>query len=309
VIHYSNPRSLLVVTNIDQDQNPLRSLDEWDDDVKLRYPAPQPEDGHEPAVDRSEEEAFRDYGDDVRDGVRDFYRLNHRGQTVEFVRAQRRKYLPLRTRRMGIWEAMDFLNELVDDSDPDIEQPQIAHAVQTAEAIRHDGQPDWLIVTGLIHDMGKVLCLFGEPQWAVTGDTFPVGCRHSDKIVYHEFFRFNPDWNHSRYHSENGMYEPGCGLDNVLMSWGHDEYMYQVVRDYLPVEAQYMIRYHSFYPAHRERAYQHLMNEQDREMFRWVRKFNRYDLYTKSEQRPDLDAVLPYYQHLVAQFFPDQIWW
>ena len=38
-----------------------------------------------------------------------------------------------------------------------------------------------------MHDMGKVLCLFGEPQWAVVGDTFPVGCAHSDKIVYPEF--------------------------------------------------------------------------------------------------------------------------
>jgi len=297
------------VMNLNEDQNPLHSLDEWDDDVKLRYPAPEPDGGHEPSIEPPQDDSFRNYGNDVRDGVREFYRLNHQGQTVDFVRAQRRKYLPLRTRRMGIWEAMDFLNELVDDSDPDIALPQIAHAVQTAEAIRQDGQPDWLIVAGLIHDMGKVLCLFGEPQWAVTGDTFPVGCRHSEKIVYHEFFQFNPDWNNSQYRSEDGMYEPGCGLDNVLMSWGHDEYLYQVVRDYLPIEAQYMIRYHSFYPGHRERAYQHLLNAQDRDMFRWVRKFNRYDLYTKSEQQPDLDAVLPFYHQLVAQFFPDSIWW
>ena len=32
-----------------------------------------------------------------------------------------------------------------------------------------------------------------------------------------------------------------------------------------------MIRYHSFYPAHREGAYEHLMNDHDRKMFRWVR--------------------------------------
>src|SRR2546422_6255074 len=42
------------------------------------------------------------------------------------------------------------------------------------------------VLTGLIHDLGKVLCLFGEPQWAVVGDTFPVGCAHSDTIVFPE---------------------------------------------------------------------------------------------------------------------------
>ena len=37
---------------------------------------------------------------------------------------------------MGIWEAMEFLNTLVDDSDPDTELSQIEHLMQTAEAIR-----------------------------------------------------------------------------------------------------------------------------------------------------------------------------
>ena len=251
---------------------------------------------------------FRDYGEDARDGVREFYRLNHTRQTVEFVRAAREKYLPPRNRQMGIWEAMECLEQLVDDSDPDIELPQIAHSVQTAEAIRRDGHEDWFILTGLIHDMGKVLCLFGEPQWAVTGDTFPVGCRYCNEIVYHEFFADNPDAGVAEYQTECGIYQPGCGLDNVLMSWGHDEYLYQVVREYVPVEAQYMIRYHSFYPGHSAGAYQHLFNDTDREMFHWVRKFNPYDLYTKTDEMPDLDKLLPYYRELTAKFFPERIW-
>ena len=31
--------------------------------------------------------------------------------------------------------------------------------------------------------------------------------------------------------TENGIYEAGCGLDNVLISWGHDEYLYMVLKD------------------------------------------------------------------------------
>ncbi len=50
--------------------------------------------------------------------------------------------------------------------------------MQAAEAIRADGHPRWFVLVGLIHDLGKVLCLYGEPQWAVVGDTTSVSCRH-----------------------------------------------------------------------------------------------------------------------------------
>jgi inositol oxygenase len=288
-------------TNSASTGNPLNGIDEWDDDVRRRYSR---SDG---TVDGAD--GFRNYDENTREGVREFYRQNHIKQTVEFGRLAREKYLPPKTREMGIWEALEHLNQLVDDSDPDVELPQVSHAVQTAQGIRADGHPDWFILIGLIHDMGKVLCLFGEPQWAVTGDTFPVGCAFSDRIVYPDFFQENPDINAAEYQTKCGIYREGCGLDKVLMSWGHDEYLYHVLKSYVPVEAQYMIRYHSFYAAHREGEYDWLMNEQDREMFRWVRAFNEYDLYTKSNTAPDLEQLLPYYEQLTAQFFPTNIWW
>ena len=61
------------------------------------------------------------------------------------------------------------------------------------------------------------------------------------------------------------------GLDNVKMSWGHDEYLYQIVKDYLPQEALYMIRYHSFYPWHTNECYFEFMNETDHEILKNVR--------------------------------------
>jgi inositol oxygenase len=252
---------------------------------------------------------FRDYEIDVRPGVREFYQLNHRNQTLDFVRAKKKEYLPLRKRRMSMWEALEFLNTLVDDSDPDTDLSQIEHLMQTSEAIRAAGKPDWFVLTGLVHDLGKILCLFGEPQWAVTGDTFPVGCAYSDKIVYHEFFADNPDSANPNYQTPCGIYEEGCGLDNVHLSWGHDEYIYQVVKDYLPEEGLYMIRYHSFYPCHREGAYGHLMNDHDRDMFRWVRQFNPFDLYSKGAARPDVERLRPYYEDLIARYFPPVMDW
>lgn len=58
---------------------------------------------------------------------------------------------------------------------------------------------DWLQLTGLVHDLGKLLALWGEPQWAVVGDTFPVGCKFSDQCVFPEFFEGNPDFNDPRF--------------------------------------------------------------------------------------------------------------
>lgn len=49
------------------------------------------------------------------------------------------------------------LNDLVDESDPDVDIPNIVHAFQTAEHIRKDHpNDDWFHLTGLIHDLGKV---------------------------------------------------------------------------------------------------------------------------------------------------------
>ena len=295
-----------------QDDNaPLGSLDEWEDDLRSRYPLDQPglTASASATSDKSTRDLFRNYQTNVRPSVCQFYRLNHTHQTVEFVRTKRAEYLPRSKRTMGIWEAMEFLNTLVDDSDPDTELFQIEHLMQTAEAIRQDGHPRCFILTGLIHDLGKVLCLFGEPQWAVVGDTFPVGCAFSDKIVFSEFFAENPDSGRPEYRTPCGIYEPGGGLDKVLMSWGHDEYLYHVVKAYLPEEALYMIRYHSFYPAHREGEYSHLMNDHDRDMFRWVKAFNPYDLYTKRGERPNVAELREFYRELIAEFFPPMMRW
>jgi inositol oxygenase len=50
-----------------------------------------------------------------------------------------------------------------------------------------------------------------------------VGCAFSDKIVLPETFAGNPDINDAVYSTEYGVYKPHCGLDNVMLSWGHDE--------------------------------------------------------------------------------------
>src|SRR5436305_708606 len=225
--------------------------EQWDDFVTERYDP------------NRKSEDFRKFDQSAPAGVREFYRQNHAQQTRRFVQEKKRQYAGRGKCRMGIWQACEYLNTLVDESDPDTDLSQIQHLMQTSEAIRRDGHPRWMVLTGFLHDLGKVLCLYGEPQWAVVGDTFPVGCAWSEKIVFPEFFAANPDSKVPEYQTDSGIYEPNCGLDKVHLSFGHDEYIYQVTRNYLPEPAQYMLRYHSFYPAHRHGAYKHLMTEHD----------------------------------------------
>jgi inositol oxygenase len=281
-----------------EDLRPLTNLDEWEEDVLNRYP--------DPSVINQDKKAeeFRNYEETEKDGVREFYRLNHKFQTYDFVMQKKADFLKFDKKEMPIWDAFTFLNQLVDDSDPDTDLDQMQHLLQTSEAIRNDGHPDWMVLVGLIHDMGKVLCLFGEPQWAVVGDTFPVGCAFSEKIVYSEFFNDNPDYNDERYNTRLGIYQENCGLDNVHMSWGHDEYVYHMMKDHIPEPGLYMLRYHSFYSQHREHAYNHLMSEHDHEMFKWVNLFNPYDLYSKNPNQKSWAELKPYYEDLVAKYLP-----
>nr|CAC27324.1 aldehyde reductase 6 [Colletotrichum aeschynomenes] len=211
---------------------------------------------------------------------------------------------------MTIWEAMEKLNTLIDNSDPDTELSQIQHLLQTAEAMRRDGKPRWMQLTGLIHDLGKLLFFYGaEGQWDVVGDTFPVGCAFDNRIVLPTTFEGNPDIHHPVYSTKHGIYKPGCGIENLMISWGHDEYMYTVCKEQskLPREALAMIRYHSFYPWHREGAYREFMKEGDEELLKAVLAFNPYDLYSKSDDAPSVEELKPYYMELIDEYFPSRV--
>lgn len=118
-----------------------------------------------------------------------------------------------------------------------------------------------------------------------------------------------------RYNTEMGIYAPGCGIDSLMFAWGHDEYMYRMLvanGTTIPKEGLAMvrtllwfwigecmwtelnaptsyprntyikqIRYHSAYPWHDKGEYQRFMAPGDEEMLRWVKEFNKFDLYTK----------------------------
>lgn len=278
-----------------------------------------PSEHFRPETHGKEIQDFRRYSEDEEDyiqqRVKRTYYLMHQNQTVDFVRNRMAKWKKFNHAELTIMEALEKLNSLIDESDPDNDLPNIVHAFQTAERIRETyPEHDWFHLTGLIHDLGKVLALWGEEQWAVVGDTFVVGCAPGDNVVYREHsFKGNPDLDNPRYNTKYGIYKPNCGLDNVLFSWGHDEYMACVLQNHpkctLPKEAIRIIRFHSFYPWHSGGDYQHLCNEQDQKTLEWIREFNKFDLYTKSAPVPDIEKLIPYYQGLIDKYIPGKLKW
>jgi inositol oxygenase len=283
--------------SVRQSAEPLSSTERWDEFVQGRY---------QPGKSESE---FRQYDAKANPGVAEFYQLNHENQTLAYVRQKEQQYFGLQRGKKSVWEAAEFLNALVDDSDPDTDLSQRDHLLQTAEAIRRDGHPRWMVLVGFLHDLGKCLCLYGEPQWGVVGDTFPVGCAWAEQIVFPQYFAANPDARVPEYQTLCGIYEPNYGLENVHMSFGHDGYIAEVTKQHLRDEALYMLRFHSFYAWHKHGAYRHLQNEKDQAMLPWVQKFSSYDLYSKGHTKPNLQELKPYYDELFAEFLPDILDW
>lgn len=76
-------------------QNPLNSLDEWEDFVEGRY---------ENETERTKykgKEAYRQYDEGTHDTVKQFYHLNHKHQTLDFVKQKRRELLTLNRKKWG----------------------------------------------------------------------------------------------------------------------------------------------------------------------------------------------------------------
>ncbi|XP_029951178.1 inositol oxygenase [Salarias fasciatus] len=286
--------------------------------MKLIDIGPDPSLAYRPNLETNEtkeKEGYRNFeSGSLFDRVFKTYSLMHTSQTLAFVEQKHSEWTGCTHTRMSMMEAVMSLDQLVDESDPDVDFPNSFHAFQTAEGIRQvHPDKDWFQLVGLIHDVGKIMALWNEPQWAVVGDTFPVGCRFQNSIVFRDnTFENNPDDKNPRYNTDYGIYEPKCGLDSVLMSWGHDEYLYRVMKFNkcsIPEEGLYMIRFHSFYPWHSHGDYMHLCNEKDLKMLPWVQEFNKFDLYTKTTDLPDVEKLKPYYQSLIDKYCPGVLLW
>ena len=243
----------------------------------------------------------------------EFYKRMYEHQDLNFVLMMKEKYKKLTNVKMTMNKALSLLDSFIDPSDPDLDEPNSIHAYQTAERIRkkYPDDKEYQLV-GLIHDLGKVLFTFGEPDYAVVGDTFVVGCKLPESIVCYDETEEHPD----HYNSVLGIYSKQCGLDNLHLSFGHDEYLYQVLKQNSHkhnLSSKYwdIIRYHSFYPWHDKGSYSYFMNNDvDLEKYRLVKEFNSFDLYSKEDKDFILtDKIKKYYDDLLNEYFTRKLNW
>jgi inositol oxygenase len=290
---------------------------------------------------------FRNYSSSNENNqVEKTYKNMLQNQTIEFVLEKKKFYKNNPNLVINIWDTIDKLDSIIDDSDPDSELPQIVHAYQTSISLKNKSLDlfyikslfsklewdnlteskriyfsksiknfynnicnwDWLPLIGLIHDMGKVLLLdeFGKlDQWAVVGDTFPVGYKLSPAYIYQQ----------KGYHLKNeslikNNYNKGIGFNNLLMSWGHDEYLASVLeknKTFLSKEAIYIIRFHSFYSWHSPkdsiRGYTDLADDFDWYMLPLLKFFQKSDLYSKTRNIPEINEIKKEFNILIDKYF------
>jgi len=302
-----------------------------------------------PAAFRKYAEEGAEEGADAprADTVRTHYRLMRANQNFEFVKAMEQRWLPLDKTQLTVRECFEHLKSYVDTSDPDTDLPNMVHMIQTAEAMRAAGEPDWMVLMGLVHDLGKAMCLLpfssdaaappptsaeraavGQlgtaegPQFALGGDTWIVGAPIPQTAVFPEFNALCADSKVDEFsRGETGRYRAGVGMmsDELHFAFGHDEYIYRAVRKHqnetapaaerLPEEAFAILRLHSCYPWHSGGSYRAFHGPDDERLLKAVQRFQRYDLYTKHGAKPDVEALWPYYQSLVDRFLPGKMWW
>ena len=51
------------------------------------------------------------------------------------------------------------------------------------------------------------------------------------------------------------------------------------------------------------------MDDSDEETLKWVLEFNKFDLYTKADSRPNVGKLWPYYQSLIDKYMPGELDW
>jgi inositol oxygenase len=254
------------------------------------------------------ENNFRKF--DINTRQYQLYKNMYKNQCIDFVIQKRLKYSKFET-KMSIKKALLLLDTFIDPSDPDLDVPNSIHAYQTAERIRkNEPNNEELIIIGLIHDLGKVLFSFGEESYSVVGDTYVLGCKFPKSIVYNELLEFSSEY---KKYDNFGIYKKNCGLENLYLSYGHDEYLYQVLKfnKNHKISNKYLniIRYHSFYPWHTGGDYKEFMIDSDKIILEDVNNFNKYDLYSKEDNINITNETKSFYNKLLDKYFLGDLYW
>lgn len=181
--------------------------------------------------------------------------------------------------RVSTWDLIEKLALTVDRSDKRVFLvSQYQHVLQIWEAMVLDEVTDEMLYAfAAIHDIGKLVSLFGE-------DDHNADC--TTKVI-------RPP--------EKGL----KGLHHAVVSWNHDEFGYLKLHKYLPDQMAWMLRYHSLAPLVAGEL-EDWLTEEEKEWAVTLRQFEMYDHQVKSTYRMprvDTDVV----KEVVWKFLPRYI--
>jgi hypothetical protein len=200
----------------------------------------------------------------------------HRQQSLEAVAALKRRYAEPLFGTVRVWDLVERLGSCVDPTDQRLWcASQQIHVRQMLEEMEADGVATReMILVALTHDLGKLLLLTEE-------DPANVVCMNSGV----------------------GEQSYGAGLDHCVIQWNHDEFAYERLKDHLPEELAWLVRYHSLeLPAGRV-----MMDDGDVERTeRLLVPFAHYDHATKSPFSLPR-TPLAHYRDVIEEAFPHPI--
>ena len=201
----------------------------------------------------------------------------HRRQTKQDVQTLKTKYEGAVLGKFRVWDLIEKLALCVDPTDELLRcTSQYMHVCQVIAGMERDGElDDAMLLTALLHDLGKVAMLAGEAPENVVCFIEPVEAL-----------------------------EPASGLDKVVFQFGHDEIAYSRLKDHVPEHIAWLIRYHSMIVGKAEEY----MSPKDREYYRkYFTKFSQYDHGTKSTAFLPRHVTLQRYRDFVETHFPQPI--
>jgi len=195
----------------------------------------------------------------------------HKEQKVADVEYLNDKYekKTIFEKNINTWEAIQKLSQVCDTTDPDLYcVSQWVHTLQVVEAMEINKVKDeMMFVAGWVHDLGKLLLATDEDPMNVVCTNYVI------------------------------QGEERSGLDNCVLHWNHDEFVFIKLKNMMPYEYLWLIRYHSI----EMRLCETYFNDNDKRLVeKFLIPFKNYDKKSKSIFNfPKLN--LDYYRKIIEK--------
>lgn len=126
-------------------------------------------------------------------------------------------------------------------------------------------------------------------DWSRASRSHVIGCGAPDRASFAEFRYLNADARDDV--GPQGIYDPHCGLENVMLAWTGPEYLFHMLKHnnaLVPNEGLYMLRYFTLGDWHTHNEYSHLANEDDEDLKSFVAEFDTLRRVARKECVEDI---------------------